>query len=190
MSAGALIMELIYCIIAFGGFANLFDHKILRATVELISLLAVSFFGVKYLMTNTVAVQGKRAKVVEQRLHPHTAFWTGFVRVLVNPNVLLFWIMIAAVLLANGTLQPAWQSRMACAGGAGLGIGAWFTLLCIGSAAFAAVSRTRHRKLFPSLRHPVAAATRRDRRRLIGRSLKATNPLGQALGQRSTGSLL
>ena len=42
--------------------------------------------------------------------------------------------MIAAVLLANGTLQPAWQSRMACAGGAGLGIGAWFTLLVIGSA--------------------------------------------------------
>ena len=134
MSAGALIMELIYCVIAFGGFANLFDHKLLRATVELVSLLAVSFFGVKYLMTDTVTVQGKRAKVVEQRLHPHTAFWTGFVRVLVNPNVLLFWIMIAAVLLANGTLQPAWQSRMACAGGAGLGIGAWFTLLVIGSA--------------------------------------------------------
>ena len=26
MSAGALIMELIYCVIAFGGFANLFAH--------------------------------------------------------------------------------------------------------------------------------------------------------------------
>ena len=70
----------------------------------------------------------------EQRLHPHTMFWTGFVRVLVNPNVLLFWIMISAVLLANGTLQPAWQSRMACVAGAGLGIAAWFTLLVLGSA--------------------------------------------------------
>jgi threonine/homoserine/homoserine lactone efflux protein len=102
--------------------------------VELISFLAVTVFGIRYLMTDTVTVQGKRARMIEQRLHPHTMFWTGFVRVLVNPNVLLFWIMISAVLLANGTLQPAWQSRMACAAGAGLGIAAWFTLLVLGSA--------------------------------------------------------
>ena len=85
-------------------------------------------------MMDTVIVQGKRARSIEQRLHPHTMFWTGFVRVLVNPNVLLFWIMISAVLLANGTLQSAWQSRMSCVAGAGLGIAAWFLLLVFGSA--------------------------------------------------------
>ena len=135
IAVGALLMEMIYCVIAFGGFANLFkDPTLLRATVELISFLAVTIFGIRYLLTDTVTVQGKRARMIEQRLHPHTMFWTGFVRVLVNPNVLLFWIMISAVLLANGTLQPAWQSRMACAAGAGLGIAAWFTLLVLGSA--------------------------------------------------------
>ena len=135
IAIGALLMEMIYCVIAFGGFANLFkDPTLLRATVELISFLAVTIFGIRYLLTDTVTVQGKRARMIEQRLHPHTMFWTGFVRVLVNPNVLLFWIMISAVLLANGTLQPAWQSRMACAAGAGLGIAAWFTLLVLGSA--------------------------------------------------------
>ena len=46
----------------------------------------------------------------------------------------MFWIMISAVLLANGTLQPAWQSRCPCAAGAGLGIAAWFLLLVFGSA--------------------------------------------------------
>jgi threonine/homoserine/homoserine lactone efflux protein len=134
IAVGALLMELIYCIIAFGGFANLFEDPTIRATVELISFLAVTIFGIRYLMTDTVTVQGKRARMIEQRLRPHTMFWTGFVRVLVNPNVLLFWIMISAVLLANGTLQPAWQSRMSCAAGASLGIGAWFLLLVIGSA--------------------------------------------------------
>ena len=134
IAVGALLMEMIYCVIAFGGFASLFDDPTIRATVELISFLAVTVFGIRYLMTDTVTVQGKRARMIEQRLHPHTMFWTGFVRVLVNPNVLLFWIMISAVLLANGTLQPAWQSRMACAAGAGLGIAAWFTLLVLGSA--------------------------------------------------------
>ena len=134
IAVGALLMEMIYCIIAFGGFASLFEDPTIRATVELISFLAVTVFGIRYLMTDTVTVQGKRARMIEQRLHPHTMFWTGFVRVLVNPNVLLFWIMISAVLLANGTLQPAWQSRMACAAGAGLGIAAWFTLLVLGSA--------------------------------------------------------
>ena len=113
IALGALLMEMIYCVIAFGGFANLFEDPILSATVELVSFLAVTFFGIRYLMADTVTVQGKRARMIEQRLHPHTMFWTGFVRVLVNPNVLLFWIMISAVLLANGTLQPAWQSRMA-----------------------------------------------------------------------------
>jgi len=134
IAAGALLMELIYCIIAFGGFANLFEDPTIRATVELISFLAVTIFGIRYLMTDTVTVQGKRARMIEQRLHPHTMFWTGFVRVLVNPNVLMFWIMISAVLLANGTLQPAWESRMSCVAGAGLGIAAWFLLLVFGSA--------------------------------------------------------
>ena len=135
IAIGALLMEMIYCVIAFGGFANLFEYPTLfRATVELISFLAVTIFGIRYLLTDTVTVQGKRARMIEQRLHPHTMFWTGFVRVLVNPNVLMFWIMISAVLLANGTLQPAWQSRMSCAAGTGLGIAAWFLLLVFGSA--------------------------------------------------------
>ncbi len=134
IAIGALLMEMIYCVIAFSGFASLFNDKTILATVELISFLAVTFFGIKYLMIDDVTVQGKRAKVVEQRLSPHTAFWTGFVRVLVNPNVLLFWIMISAVLLSNQTLQAAWQSRMSCVIGAGIGIGGWFTLLVIGSA--------------------------------------------------------
>ena len=135
IAIGALLMEMIYCVIAFGGFANLFeDPTLLRATVELISFLAVTIFGIRYLLTDTVTVQGKRARMIEQRLHPHTMFWTGFVRVLVNPNVLMFWIMISAVLLANETLQPACQSRRSCAAGAGLGIAAWFLLLVFGSA--------------------------------------------------------
>ena len=134
IAIGALLMEMIYCIIAFSGFATLFSDKIILATVELISLLAVTFFGIKYLMIDAVTVQGKRAKVVENRLSPHTAFWTGFVRVLVNPNVLLFWIMISAVLISNQTIQAEWKSRMACVIGAAIGIGSWFTLLVIGSA--------------------------------------------------------
>ena len=134
IAIGALLMEMIYCIIAFSGFATLFSDKIILATVELISFLAVTFFGIKYLMINAVTVQGKRAKLVENRLSPHTAFWTGFVRVLVNPNVLLFWIMISAVLISNQTIQAEWKSRMACVIGAAIGIGSWFTLLVIGSA--------------------------------------------------------
>ena len=134
IAIGALLMEMIYCIIAFSGFATLFSDKIILATVELISFLAVTFFGIKYLMINAVTVQGKRAKLFENRLSPHTAFWTGFVRVLVNPNVLLFWIMISAVLISNQTIQPEWKSRMACVIGAAIGIGSWFILLVIGSA--------------------------------------------------------
>ena len=64
IAIGALIMEMVYCIIAFSGFATLFTDKTILATVELISFLAVTFFGVKYLMIDTITVQGKRAKAV------------------------------------------------------------------------------------------------------------------------------
>ena len=50
IALGALLMEMIYCVIAFGGFASLFEDPTIRATVELISFLAVTVFGIRYLI--------------------------------------------------------------------------------------------------------------------------------------------
>ena len=126
---GATIMEVIYCAIAFAGFTQLFDSRWIKATMELVSFLLMLFLGVKYLLAHSLPATTRSVETVEHRLHPHTAFWTGFVRCLGNPGVLLFWLTISATFISHEWMDDTWSSRAACLGGVALGCFLWFTLL-------------------------------------------------------------
>jgi len=126
---GAVVMEVLYCAVAFAGFAGLFSSELLRAAMELISFLLLLFLGLKYLGAHSLPVTTKSVGLVEHRLHPHTAFMTGFVRVLGNPGVLLLWITLSATFLAHAWMADTWLSRLACVTGVGMGALAWFVLL-------------------------------------------------------------
>ena len=63
---------------------------------------------------------------IEGRLHPHSAFWTGFVRVMANPGVLLFWIILAVHFVSREWVDDNWPSKLACIAGVALGVGLWF----------------------------------------------------------------
>ena len=128
---GATIMEVIYCAFAFAGFAPLFDLRWVRATMELVSFLLMLGLGVKYLLARSLPATTRSVESVEHRLHPHTAFWTGFVRCLGNPGVLLFWITISAVFISHEWMDDTWPSKGACLLGVALGCFAWFTLLSL-----------------------------------------------------------
>jgi len=126
---GATIMEVIYCAIAFAGFTPLFDSRVVKATMELVSFLLMLFLGVKYLLAHSLPATTRSIESFEHRLHPHTAFWTGFVRCLGNPGVLLFWITISATFISHDWMDDTWQSKGACLLGVTLGCFSWFTLL-------------------------------------------------------------
>ncbi len=126
---GATIMEVIYCAIAFAGFTHLFDSRVVKATMELVSFLLMLFLGVKYLLAHSLPATTRSVQSFEQRLHPHTAFWTGFVRCLGNPGVLLFWITISATFISHDWMDDTWQSKGMCLLGVTLGCFSWFTLL-------------------------------------------------------------
>src|SRR6266508_75186 len=126
---GATIMEVIYCAVAFAGFTQLFDSRWIKATMELVSFLLMLFLGVKYLMAHSLPAPTRSIETVEHRLHPHTAFWTGFVRCLGNPGVLLFWITISATFISHDWMDDTWQSKGTCLLGVTLGCFSWFTLL-------------------------------------------------------------
>ena len=79
---------------------------------------------------------------VEEKLHPHSAFMTGFVRVLGNPGVLLFWITLTAAFGSRDWVGPTIREKAACVVGVCLGTATWFLLLSY------AVSR-RHGKFSP-----------------------------------------
>src|SRR6202161_4669499 len=52
---GASAMEVIYCALAFTGFASFFDGIIIKASMELVSFIFMLYLGIRFLCTRTVA---------------------------------------------------------------------------------------------------------------------------------------
>ena len=69
---------------------------------------------------------------LEKKLHPHSAFATGFVRVMGNLGVLLFWIVLAANFMAHDWVADKISAKAACVGGVALGTNTWFCALSFG----------------------------------------------------------
>lgn len=133
IGAGATLMELIYCGIAFTGFAAIFEGRWIKSVMEVFSFAFMMFLGFKFTFAKTVSAPlrlGDAAEKIEERieekLHPHSAFMIGFVRTLANPGVLLGWIILGANFIARGWVEPTWGSKFACLAGVGIGVGLWF----------------------------------------------------------------
>ena len=126
---GAMVMDTIYCGIAFTGFSSLFTGPLVRAGMELLSFMLMFFLGIKYLIARDVPEHTRTVDVVEHKFHPHTAFWIGFVRVLGNPAILLFWFTLSATFLSHEWIQENTPSKVFCAIGNFLGGMVWFFFL-------------------------------------------------------------
>ncbi|MGV3773357.1 MAG: LysE family translocator [Verrucomicrobiales bacterium] len=129
IGVGAMAMDLIYCGVAFAGFSSMFTSRFWRATMELLSFLLMLYLGFKYLLAKSLPATTPTVDKVEHTLHPHTAFWIGFVRVLGNPAVLLFWITVSATFLSHEWIQDTILSKFVCVIGTFFGGLAWFVLL-------------------------------------------------------------
>ena len=129
IAAGATAMELVYCALAFTSFAALFQKGVIMAAMQIFSFLFMMFLGVKYLMANTVPVVDRIEHGIEQRieekLHPHSAFMTGFVRTLANPNVFVGWIVLGANFISLGLVQRTLEGKLFCLAGVAGGVGLW-----------------------------------------------------------------
>lgn len=133
IGAGASVMEVVYCTVAFTGFSSFFGNKYIKASMEVFSFVFMLYLGIKFLMAKTVAAPiyiGRAADKledrIEERLHPHSAFFIGLVRVMANPGVLLFWIFLAVYFLARDWVQPSWESKFSCIGGVAASTAVWF----------------------------------------------------------------
>ena len=123
---GAVVAELIYCSIAFAGFASFFGNRLVKAGMELSSFVFMLYLGIKYLRAREIQSTNAVEEKIEKKLHPHSAFMIGFIRVFGNPGVLLFWILLAANFISRDWVEPAGPSRFACITGVGLGSMTWF----------------------------------------------------------------
>jgi threonine/homoserine/homoserine lactone efflux protein len=141
IGAGATGMEVVYCFIAFTGLGTFFTNDYVRAAIELISFIFLLYLGIRFLKASSVSTAVRFGKAtdtigeqIERRLHPHSAFMIGFVQVLGNPGVLVFWVVAAGNLIAHDWVQPDWLGRLACVAGVALGTGAWFVALSVAAA--------------------------------------------------------
>ncbi len=131
---GATAMEVIYCFIAFTGFASFFSRGYIKAAMQLFSFAFMLFLGIKFLFAKSTAHTpvdlGPAAEKIEgeleARLKPHSAFMIGFVRTMGNLGVLVFWLILGANFISHEWVTPDWPGKLACVTGVALGVGVWF----------------------------------------------------------------
>lgn len=131
---GACLMEMIYCGLSVAGLGSMFESRLLRAAMELASFLFLFILGIKYLRAQSIEKSSRSERMIEERLHPHTAFMVGFVRVLGNPAVLFLWLTVSATFISHEWVDNNALSKAYFVGGVGLGTCGWFTLLSFGVA--------------------------------------------------------
>ena len=137
---GATTMEVIYCFIAFTSFASFFTQGYVKPAMEWFSFAFMLFIGIKFLLAKSVqerplrlGAAADRIEVrLEERLHPHSAFMTGLVRVMGNVGVLVFWVFLALYFISHEWVRPDWPGKLACVAGVTVGTGGWLTGLSWG----------------------------------------------------------
>ena len=125
IGVGASLMEVIYCALAFTGFASIFNTGFWKEAMELVSFIFMLIWGLKFLLIKSIPKHGKEGRI-EKRLHPTSAFMTGFVRVMGNPGVFVFWIFLGIYFIAHSWVKPTWGSKGACVAGVAAGTSLWF----------------------------------------------------------------
>lgn len=136
---GAAMMDGIYCAISFTGLSQFLDHGFVKAFMQVMSFVFLLFLGFKFLLAQSVKVPTKLDSASERlearlgrKIHPHSAFATGFVRVLANLGVLVAWVVLAANLITYGLVDDALAARVCCVMGVLLGTSTWFAILSYG----------------------------------------------------------
>jgi putative LysE/RhtB family amino acid efflux pump len=136
---GAAVMDAIYCAISFTGLSEFFDHGFVKAFMQVMSFVFLLFLGFKFLLAQNVNVRIKLDTAseklearIEQKIHPHSAFATGFIRVAANLGVLVAWVVLAANLMAHNLVAETLIARIACVVGVFAGTVLWFFILSYG----------------------------------------------------------
>ncbi len=126
IAIGALTMEMTYCAIAFTGFASFLNQGYVQSLMELASFVFMLGLGLWFLTTKVERAPTKFETKIETRLHPQSAFMTGFVRVLANLGVPASWVFFSNVFISHGWVQQTVSSKIACIVGVTAGTGSWF----------------------------------------------------------------
>lgn len=120
-------MEVIYCTLAFTGFASFFTGKVINAAIELVSFVFMLYLGIRFLRANRIEAVAPVEAQIKAKLAPRSAFAIGFVRVMGNPGVFLFWIVLAAHFRSREWVPASRAGVASCVAGVGTATVLWFS---------------------------------------------------------------
>lgn len=127
IGVGATTMEFLYSSIAFTSLSSIFQNGYIKAIMEVFSFAFMVFLGLRFLLVSSIPKPGRMEKHLTQKFHPRSAFMNGFVMVLGNPGVLLFWVFFSLYSMSRGWVEPNLAGKGACVLGVALGTNLWFT---------------------------------------------------------------
>ena len=137
---GATTMDVVYCSISFTGISQFIDHGFAQTMMRVMGFVFLMFLGFKFLFSNSllrpspldIAIE-KLEERIEQKVHPHSAFATGFVRVAANLGVLGAWVVLSATLMSTKAFFSTQEwvddtklAKVACVAGVFTGTLLWF----------------------------------------------------------------
>ncbi|HUC86123.1 MAG TPA: LysE family transporter [Candidatus Acidoferrales bacterium] len=137
---GAAMMDVVYCSISFTGISQIIDHGLAQTMMRLMGFVFLLILGFKFLSTNplehssriNLAIEKLEVRI-EQKVHPRSAFATGFVRVAGNLGVLGAWVAISATLMSTKAFFSAQEwvddtiwAKGSCVAGVFTGTALWF----------------------------------------------------------------
>jgi threonine/homoserine/homoserine lactone efflux protein len=133
---GAAAMDAIYCAVSFTGMSQFLGISVVKAFMQVMSFVFLLFLGFKFLLAQTVKVPTKLDATteklearIEQKIHPRSAFATGFIRVMANLGVLAAWAGLSATLMSHDWVDDTISAKAACVGGVFCGTVSWFMFL-------------------------------------------------------------
>ncbi len=138
---GATTMDVVYCSISFTGISQIIDHGFAQTMMRVMGFVFLLFLGFKFMFANSLAnptpldrAIGKLEERIEQKVHPHSAFATGFVRVAANLGVLGAWVALSATLMSTKAFFSTQEwvddtkaAKAACVAGVFIGTSLWFS---------------------------------------------------------------
>src|SRR6187402_1032384 len=71
---GSVVMESIYCALALTGFSAFLQIPVVKAVMELVSFLFLLSLSWRFFSAKSIPSHTHGADVIEQKLHPRTAF--------------------------------------------------------------------------------------------------------------------
>ena len=137
---GATAMEVIYCALAFTGFASFFDGRVVKAAMELTSFVFMLYLGLRFLNARRIESVAPVEEKIKERLHAALGVRDGICAGDGKSGVFLFWIVLAANFRSRDWVGGSAGDVASCVAGVGVGTNVWFSGLSY------AVSRG-HRKL-------------------------------------------